>query len=106
MAMAFGLPSTSSQYIPLNNLSKLQLIFIAIEVIKKLKWDLTQIDENGLKAQSKNDLNTWNETIVITLDDHDPLITSFSNGNQLYDRGRNQKNIDTFLDLFYEVKKE
>nr|WP_315206884.1 rhomboid family intramembrane serine protease [uncultured Flavobacterium sp.] len=104
--MAFGLPSTFSQYIPLNNLSKLQLIYIAIEVFKKLKWDLTQINENGLKAQSKNDLNTWNETIAITLEDHDPLITSFSNGNQIYDRGRNQKNIDTFLDLFYEIKKE
>ena len=101
--MAFGLPSTFSQYIPLNNLSRLQLIFIAIEVFKKLKWDLTQINENGLKAQSKNDLNTWNETIVITLEDHDPFIESFSNGNQIYDRGRNQKNIDTFLDLFYEV---
>lgn len=104
--MAFGFPSTSSQYIPLNNLSKLQFVFIAIETTKKQDWDLTQITENELIAKSKNNLNTWNETVHIALDGYDPLLTSSSNGNQIYDRGRNQKNIDSFLDLFYEIKSE
>ena len=104
--MSFGNPATTSQYVPLNNLSRLQLIFVSVEAIKKLNWVLTQLDENGLKSQTVNDPSTWNETITITLEDHDPLITSFSNGNQLYDRGRNQKNIDSFLNLFYALKQQ
>lgn len=104
--MSFGNPASASHYIPLNNLSRLQLVSISVEAIKKLNWNLTQLDENGLKAQTINDSPTWNETITITLEDHDPLITSFSNGNQVYDRGRNQKNIDSFINLFYEIKKE
>lgn len=102
--MSFGNPATSSQYVPLNNLSRLQLIFVSVEALKKLNWTLTQLDENGLKAQTVSNPYTWNETITITLEDHDPLITSFSNGNQLYDRGRNQKNIDSFLNIFYAIK--
>lgn len=46
--MSFGNPATSSQYVPLNNLSRLQLIFVSVEALKKLNWTITQLDENGL----------------------------------------------------------
>lgn len=104
--MAFGFPATASQYIPLNNLTKPQFSYWAIAAVQKLKWDFISINEDEIIIETRNLLNTWTETICITTNEENPLITSASNGNQLYDNGRNQKNIEAFLDLFYEVIKD
>ncbi|REH01998.1 rhomboid family intramembrane serine protease [Flavobacterium aquicola] len=104
--MAFGFPSSYSQYQSLNKITKLHYFFIAVETIKKLNWKLIEINETELIAESQNNSNTWNEQIHIDLKSEDALITSISNGNQIYDHGRNKKNVDFFLDLFYDVKKE
>jgi rhomboid protease GluP len=104
--MAFGFPSSYSQYQSLNKITKLHYFFIAIETIKKLDWRLIEINETELIAASQNKSNTWNERILIDLKDEDAFIISWSNGNQIYDRNRNKKNVESFLDLFYDVKKE
>lgn len=104
--MAFGFPSSYSQYQSLNKITKLHYFFIAIETIKKLDWRLIEINETELIAESQSKSNTWNERILIDLKDEDAFIISWSNGNQIYDRGRNKKNVESFLDLFYDVKKE
>lgn len=104
--MAFGFPSSYSEYQSLNKISKLHYFFIAIETIKKLDWRLIEINETELIAESQNKSNTWNERILIDLKDEDAFIISWSNGNQIYDRSRNKKNVESFLDLFYDVKKE
>lgn len=104
--MAFGFPSSYSQYQSLNKITKLHYIFIAIETIKKLDWKLIEINETELIAESQNKSETWNERILIDLKDEDAYIISWSNGNQIYDRNRNKKNVASFLDLFYDVKKE
>jgi rhomboid protease GluP len=104
--MAFGFPSSYSQYQSLNKITKLHYIFIAIETIKKLDWKLIEINDTELIAESQNNSNTWNERILIDLKDEDAFIISTSNGNQIYDRKRNKRNVESFLDLFYDVKKE
>lgn len=104
--MAFGIPSSYSQHQSLNRITKLNYIFIAIETIKKLDWKLIEINETELIAESQNKSNTWNEYILIDLKEEDAFIKSWSNGNQIYDRGRNKKNVNSFLDSFYDVKKE
>jgi rhomboid protease GluP len=104
--MAFGFPSSYSQQQSLNKISKLHYFFIAIETVKKLDWKIIEINETELIAESQNKSNTWNEYILIDLKDEDAFIKSWSNGNQIYDRGRNKKNVDSFLDSFYDVKKE
>ena len=104
--MAFGFPSSYSQQQSLNKISKLHYFFIAIETAKKLDWKIIEINETELIAESQNNSNTWNEYILIDLKDEDAFIKSWSKGNQIYDRGRNKKNVDSFLDSFYDVKKE
>jgi rhomboid protease GluP len=104
--MAFGFPSSYSQYQSLNKITKLHYFFIAIETIKKLDWRLIEINETELIAESQNNSKTWDEQILIDLKDEDAFIISCSNGNQIYDRSRNKKNVESFLDLFYDVKKE
>lgn len=104
--MAFGFPSSYSQQQSLNKISKLHYSFIAIETIKKLDWKIIEINETELIAESQNNSNTWNEYILIDIEGEDALIKSWSKANQIYDRGRNKKNVDSFLDSFYDVKKE
>src|SRR3954464_13565701 len=105
--MAFGFPASFSQLTPLNNLPPSAFILTAINICKKLNWDLISIDENEIIAVSKNNKKTWNETISIAFEEEDTaVITSSSNGNQFYDSGRNKKNTDSFLELYFEELKD
>ncbi|WP_348800313.1 rhomboid family intramembrane serine protease [Flavobacterium adhaerens] len=104
--MAFGLPSSYSQYQALNKQSKLEFAFITIETFRKLNWNIIRINETELIAETQNNSNTWTEYILIDLSNEDVFIKSWSDGNQIYDSGKNKKNVEAFLDLFYEVKKE
>lgn len=103
--MAFGFPSSYSQLTPLNNLSQKAFILNAITICKKLNWNILSVDENELKAISQHNKKTWNETILFSFDENTAITTSTSNGNQIYDRGRNKKNIEAFLDLYFEELK-
>lgn len=105
--MSFGFPANFSELIPLNNLSQSAFILVTINICKKLDWNLISANENEVLAISKNKKNTWNETIAIAFDEENTaIVTSSSNGNQFYDRGRNKKNTDNFLNLYFEELKE
>lgn len=105
--MAFGFPANFSELIPLNNLPQSAFILVTISICKKLDWNLISVNENGVLAFSKSKKNTWNETIAIAFDEENiAIVASSSNGNQFYDRGRNKKNTDNFLNLYFEELKE
>ncbi|PVX44884.1 rhomboid protease GluP [Flavobacterium sp. 103] len=101
--MAFGFPSSFLHGLPLNNLSKNKFIFKAIEISKKLNWQLIEINKKEITFETVNSQNTWNEKIHITIETEAAYFISSSNGNQIYDKGRNKKNIEAFLELFYEA---
>ena len=104
--MAFGLPASFSQYIPFNNLSNVAFQNVAISTCRKLNWTVISINHEGLIAETNPTSPSWNEKISIDLTLNDPLLTSASNGNQIYDRGRNKKNTEIFFDQFNEFRKE
>src|SRR6188768_3008126 len=104
--MAFGFPSSFSSGLNLNNLTKNQFLITAIEISKKLNWKLIEITDNELVLETINALNTWNEEIYISIEKDVAYLTSSSKGNQIYDRGRNKKNIDAFVESFYDAKIE
>jgi rhomboid protease GluP len=101
--MAFGFPASYSELIPLNHLSQLQFIEIASIISKKTNWKLLSINKDNLTAITQNQKNTWDETILISFEEDVARIESSSNGNQFYDRGRNKKNVDAFLEFLYDV---
>lgn len=103
--MAFGFPSSSSQYLPSNNLSSIEFLYLALETLKKLEWTILSIDKNEIIAETIGKNKSWNETIIIEIKNNDQLIYSYSNGNQIYDRGRNLKNISIFIDEFSEINR-
>lgn len=104
--MSFGFPSSFSHGLPLNNLTKNQFISTTIEISKKFNWQLIEITDNELLFETTNSLNTWNENIHILIEKNVAYLTSSSNGNQIYDRGRNKKNLEAFLEVFYEPKNQ
>ncbi|MDG2431683.1 rhomboid family intramembrane serine protease [Flavobacterium sp.] len=104
--MSFGLPASFSQYIPLNNLSKAAFQYAAIRTFEKLNWAVIAINEDLLIAETNQMNSTWNEKITVDFSLDDPLLISSSNGNQIYDRGRNKKNTEFFFDEFNEARKE
>jgi rhomboid protease GluP len=104
--MAFGFPASHVELIPLNNLSKLQFTQIVIYISKKIDWSIITIDADELIAVTKNNKNTWNETISISFEEDTVLLRSTSNGNQIHDYGRNKKNTEAFLNILYEIVKD
>jgi rhomboid protease GluP len=104
--MAFGLPASFSQYIPLNNLSKLEFQYAAILSCEKLNWTLITINNEEIIAKTNAALPTWNEKITINYQFDNPFVWSESNGNQLFDRGRNKRNTEIFFDQFNEFRKD
>jgi rhomboid protease GluP len=104
--MAFGFPASFFQYIPFNNLSKLQFLYISINSCEKLNWTILEINDSELIAETNPTISSWNEKITINYEREDPLIESTSNGNQLYDRGKNKHNTEVFFDLFNSLRKE
>jgi len=99
--MAFGFPASSSQVFALNNVSKKTFTLLTIEISKNLKWNCISL-ESDLVFETKNDSDTWNEIVVFSFIDDNILIKSSSNGNQIFDAGKNKKNIDAFLENYYD----
>ncbi|WP_343697387.1 rhomboid family intramembrane serine protease [Flavobacterium sp.] len=103
--MAFGFPASYTELIPLNQLSKLEFIQIAIKIFKKNNWSVVTINEDELIVATTNQ-NTWNETILFSFDDNTVIIKSKSNGYQIHDLGRNKKNTENFSSQIYEMVKD
>lgn len=104
--MAFGFPASHIQYIPYNHLSRLEFLYYSIKACQKLNWSILAINENELIAETNPKQETWNEKITISFENEDGFILSSSNENQIYDKGRNLKNTDSFFDVFNDLKKE
>lgn len=104
--MAFGFPAKHTEFIPLNNSSTKSFILQAIKVFRKLNWLIINANENEIVGISHNKNDRWNETISIKFDENTVEITSSSNGNQIYDSGRNKKNTSAFLELYFEELNE
>ena len=104
--MALGLPASFFQYIPFNNLSKLEFQHTAIRCCQELNWTIITLDDNEIIAETNPANATWNEKIKINFQGSDPLIISTSNGKQIYDRGRNKLNTEIFFEQFNIFRKE
>jgi rhomboid protease GluP len=86
------------------DLSKKQALACAVEVARKLQWKLSFITENSITGLTKPSMLLQGEKIVITLLHEKGNISSECIGNQLTDWGKNNKNIQHFLQAFAVYK--
>jgi rhomboid protease GluP len=103
--MSFGFPPKYELSIPFIDISTEQFIVIAVEVIKKLGWDLNHISKAGLSAQTGFSMSSWSESITIHITKDSAKLTSKCSGSQLTDWGKNKQNLENFVTTFYSLRK-
>lgn len=104
--MAFGFPAQEVRYLPQSGGSNALNRYLAFRVCRELRWPLIAITETSVTATTLNYAGSWNETFTLECLEGEIALRSASNGNQLYDAGRNGKNIDLFINAFNSLKKK
>jgi rhomboid protease GluP len=102
--MAFGFSPKHCQDFLLDNLDKEHFLAIAIETALKLDWDVSFVSETGFTAYTKFSMSSYGEEVTIKLDNGTVNIKSECTGSQIFDWGKNKKNVETFFSYFKEVK--
>lgn len=104
--MAFGFPAQEFQYLPESQLSTSENLYFALQVCKELQWTIIDIDDLSLTATTVHFGGSWNETFEFIIKGNEVVLHSYSNGNQIFDQGRNKKHIDLFINAFNYLKKK
>jgi rhomboid protease GluP len=98
--MAVGFPPKHSEVITHSNISKEQFMALAMEAIKNLEWTASGVRQNRIIAYKSMSLSSWGEEIIIEVEERLATIESKSTGSQLIDWGKNQKNVEEFVDTY------
>jgi rhomboid protease GluP len=102
--MAFGFSPKHSQDLSLEHLDKEHFLVIGIEAALKLNWNVSFVSETGFIAYTKFSMSSYSEEVTIKISDETVNIKSECAGSQIFDWGKNKKNVETFLSYFEEVK--
>lgn len=98
--MAFGFTPKYQQIQQLNDLTHKTYIAIALQTIKKLGWKLSYVSRSGLVAYKGGGIFSTSHEIKITFQESDVLILSSQVTNEMYDRGKNKRNVEDFIQTF------
>jgi rhomboid protease GluP len=102
--MAFGFPPKHSESFQIENLDQEHILLFAIESAKRLKWDVSFVNENGFMAYTSFSMLSWSEEISISVVENTLVMDSACTSIQLFDWGKNKKNLKLFLSTFEDVK--
>jgi membrane associated rhomboid family serine protease len=102
--MAFGSTPKYVENIYLDHLTAQQFLVIAVDVAKKLGWDIRFTSDTGLIALTNKGMFKWNAKITIKIEEETVNLKSESTGGELFDLGRNKKTIAQFTNAFYDLK--
>jgi rhomboid protease GluP len=102
--MAFGFSPKHEQTIELESLTKEDFIAISIEVVKQLEWNLSYTSEKGFIAYTKISMSSYGEELKITIENNTAIIKSECAGSQLFDWGKNKRNVESFISTFNDIK--
>ena len=102
--MAIGFSPKYSELLHLNRLTTTQFFALAYDILKQDNWIATEISELLLIARTNNDKFSHNATMEITVYDGHAQITSTSSGSEMFDLGRNKKNVLEFITNFDQAK--
>lgn len=102
--MAFGFPPTYTESLQVDLLDNDHFLLFAIEAAKLQNWDVSFISENEFTAYTKFSMVSWSEEVNITISENTITIKSACTSIQLFDWGKNKKNIENFISTFEEIK--
>lgn len=93
-----------TQNFKLENLSKEEYLAIAIEAAKAANFGISTILKDGFKASSGISLSSYGEEINLSIKNNDVVVSSKCTSMQLFDLGKNKKNVNEFVSNFEEIK--
>lgn len=102
--MAFGLSPKHIQEFNFESLPCEHFLAIALEAAHKLGWEVSFLSETGFIAYTKLSMSSWSEEITIKINADSAYIKSACTGSQVFDWGKNKKNVETFIRTLEEVK--
>jgi rhomboid protease GluP len=92
--------------LPAEGINNWEVFCIAAESCKELEWDFLVVDEKTFTATTPTQWTLSEEVITITIENDEIIFKSQSENLELYEAGRNQKNIEEyFLPVFEKIKK-
>lgn len=73
---------------------------------KQLSWNIVSSSAHKIEGHTSLSLSSWGESIIIDISDTKVIIESKCVGNQLFDWGKNKKNVESLLEQIklYEQK--
>jgi len=102
--MAFGFNQKFKKDFKPENLTQEQFLTMAVETAKKLKWDISQVSENGFIARVKSSYSSFGEEFRIIIREGIAELKSEIIGSQMGDWGKNKTNIRLFILNFEEMQ--
>ncbi|MDF2188627.1 rhomboid family intramembrane serine protease [Paraflavitalea sp. CAU 1676] len=103
--MAFGFTPTYVEQFPLESISREDFFVLAVEAIDRLKWNLFHGSAAGLIANTRISWSSWGADVKILIGDTTVTLSSSSTGSEIYDWGKNKKNIRQFVELVQELER-
>lgn len=102
--MAIGFSPKHILVITTEGFTNEQFIAIAVESARKLNWNISYISERGLIAYTKFSMSSYSEEVKLKIDNGIVTIKSECTGTQIFDWGKNKRNVERFLGNFYSMK--
>jgi len=103
-AMATGFTPKYSKDFILSNLTTEEFLVIAREACLTMKWSISFISHSGIIAYTDNGIFARNAEIKIIVKDNTARFISSSTGTEMYDFGKNKKNITSCISAFESLQ--
>ena len=104
--MAFGWKTQYEKRIPSEGLNNWEILSIIQQACRELEWEYLVVDENKFTATTPTHWTLSEEIIKIAIENEEIIFRSRSESLELYEAGRNQKNIEEHLLPKYRKIKE
>jgi rhomboid protease GluP len=95
--MAFGWKTQFEKRVPAEGLNNWEIFSIVQQACKELEWEYLVVDENKFTATTPTHWTLSEEIIKISVENNEIIFRSRSESLELYEAGRNQKNIEELL---------
>ncbi|MFT3796358.1 rhomboid family intramembrane serine protease [Flavobacterium sp.] len=104
--MAIGITPSYSAMMPLNHFTAQQFMALSAEIARKLGWKIAAIDPEEIVLQTNHGRLVHNAQISIGIQDQTVHLNSVSIGNEMFDLGRNRKNVEAFQEMYYQMYRD
>lgn len=98
--MAFGFTPKHNQELSISGISKMRALVVALDVAKKLNWNVGRVSASGIIAYTKFSMSSYSEEVRVRIEEESLQLNSECAGNQLFDWGKNKRNIESFISNF------